>query len=78
MYFLFFFNFRIISVITILPKKGQNTENTTFLHVKMTAVRRLRFLESFSTGKMILKQSKKGVHPCARKLENQLEHATPR
>ena len=34
----YFFNFSIISVITILPKKGQNTENTTFLHVKMTVV----------------------------------------
>ena len=38
MYFFIFFNFSIISVITILPKQGQNIENTTFLHVKMTVV----------------------------------------
>ena len=28
------FYFSIISVIPILPEKGQNTENTTFIHVK--------------------------------------------
>ena len=37
--FYFFFNFSTITVITILPKTCQNTENTTFLHVKMTAFR---------------------------------------
>ena len=35
----YFFNLSTITVITILPKTGQNTENTTFLHVKMTAFR---------------------------------------
>ena len=34
-----FFNSSIITVIPILPKTGLNTENTTFLHVKMTAFR---------------------------------------
>ena len=34
-----FFNFSIITVITILPKTDQNTENTTFFHVKMKAFR---------------------------------------
>ena len=34
-----FVHFGIIIVITILPKTGQNTENTTFLHVKMKAYR---------------------------------------
>ena len=36
-YFFYFFDFTTITVITILHKKGQNTENTTFFHVKMTA-----------------------------------------
>ena len=30
------FDLSIITVITVLPEKGQNTGNTTFVHKKMT------------------------------------------
>ena len=41
----------------------------------MTVAHGVRFSESFSTGKMILKLLKKGVFPFAQTFENQLEHA---
>ena len=34
--FFYFYNFSIIILIMILSEKGQNTENTIFVHVKMT------------------------------------------
>ena len=63
-----------------MSKKGRNTENTTFLHVKMTVVQGCARAEIFKIvfyGQNDAKTvKKKRVHPCARKFENQLEYAT--
>ena len=46
--FFCFFDLSIITVITVLPEKGQNTGNTTFVHKKMTMKRALADLETKS------------------------------
>ena len=72
----FIFYFSIVIVITILPKTGQNTKNTTLLHVKMTAFPAFPPGNSYQNRFLWTKWSKKDVHPYGQKTKNQLEHAS--